>query len=198
MTDFLIYGQLVPVPDHENTIPSTSQSPPATLRMFASRILPGPPQPAARVPRPDDPTPRKPPALASSAAKRKRETSVSASFAVVAGGKRSKAAAEEEEQVRRAREVMFNMPKADSAEPRRVSSVKGTFKVPSLPARGGSLDAIGDESSFDVFGAVEDVGKGKGKGKDAAEKPGSNELEKANKTVSPLPLVGLPAHTSRL
>ncbi|KIP08646.1 hypothetical protein PHLGIDRAFT_103985, partial [Phlebiopsis gigantea 11061_1 CR5-6] len=181
MTDFLIYGQLVPVPDHENSIPSSSQLPPTMIRMFASRILPGPPQPAARVPRPDDPTPRKPPALA----KRKRETSISASFSVVTGSKRSKASVEEEEQIRRAREVMFNMPKAapsDSTKPKRVRSAKDTFKVPSLPARGGSLDMIGDESPVDVFGVVEDTVKGKAK--DIVEKPGSSELEKANKTVS--------------
>lgn len=189
MADFLIYGQLIPNPDHDNTMPSSSGSPPTTLHMFASRILQGPPQPVARPPRPDDPTPRKPPAsAASNGAKRKRDGSIP-SLVLVGASKRSKASPEEDEQIRRAREVMLNMPKAGPSQPnglKRARSSKASdasaFKVPSLPARGGSLGTIPSQSSSDVFGIVSETGKGKGK--EAAEQTGSSELEKANKTVS--------------
>ncbi|EKM53614.1 uncharacterized protein PHACADRAFT_260057, partial [Phanerochaete carnosa HHB-10118-sp] len=70
-TDFLIYGQLMPTADQDKPLPSTSDAPPETLHILAARILAHPPQPAVRAPRPDDPTPRRPPALSGSATKRK-------------------------------------------------------------------------------------------------------------------------------
>lgn len=172
--------------DHDNSTPSSSDMPPHTLQMFAARILPGPPQPAPRAPRPDDPTPRKPPGYTANAAKRKRESSYS-SLGPGDAGKRLKANSDEDEQVRRAREVMLYMPKAGAADAtglKRAKSCKNldTFKVPQLPARGGSMDSIPSASGVDVFGQVE-TASGKGKHKEVAEAPGSSELEKANKTV---------------
>jgi hypothetical protein len=184
-TDFLIYGQLMQSIDHDIPSSTISDSPPAILRMFASRILPGPLQPVARIPRPDDPTPRKPPAyVTSNTAKRKRESSYS-SIVPSEGLKRSKSMLVEDEQVRRAKEVMLNMP---IAGPSNANSLKGSrsikgpdaFKVPQLPARTGSSEAVLHE---DVFNSVAEPST-KGKGKEVAEMPGSSELEKANKTVS--------------
>ena len=145
----------MPVIDSESSVPSTSDSPPATLQMFAARILPGPPQPVTRAPRPDDPTPRKPPAyVTSNTAKRKRERSYNSIDTSSQGLKRTKSVLSEDEQVRRAREVMFNMPKSGVPEAnslKRSRSSKGPemFKVPPLPARSGSTDTI---VSDDVFG----------------------------------------------
>ncbi|GJE94654.1 hypothetical protein PsYK624_108250 [Phanerochaete sordida] len=170
-TDFLIYGQLMPTTEHDAPLPSTSDAPPSTLHILAARILPHPPPPASRAPRPDDPTPRRPPALGS-APKRK----ASEPDAQRAPPKRSKA--DEDEQVRRAREVMLHGPRGAAAGLARTKSSRGAdFKVPSLPARAGSLDS----ASFELRDAgTADVGKGKGR---EAEPPGSSELEKANKTV---------------
>lgn len=103
------------------------------------------------------------------------------------GNKRSKSSMEEDVQIRRAREVMLNMPKAAPSELNRLKRAQSsrtldTFKVPSLPARGGSLGSIASQSSFDVFGSVAETVKGKDK--PTIEQAGSSELEKANKTVS--------------
>lgn len=151
--------------------------------MYAARILPGPPPPAVRPPRPDDPTPRKPPAHLleyAGGSKRKREAS---SANLTAAGKRAKAGVlQDDENVRRAREVMLYGP---GAQPKKLSRAKtvgdDVFKVPEVPLRAATLEDISSQSmSQDIFGEVSSVSKGKDK---EVEKPGSSELEKANKMV---------------
>lgn len=188
MSDFLIYGQLVFAGDaFDEPLPSTSTTEPTMLQMYAARILPGPPPPVARLPRPDDPTPRKPPAhLLSAGSKRKRDAS-SASLSFNNGIKRAKSGyfsanpGDEDEAVRLAREVMLRGPQASSQL--RGKSAANVFKVPPLPARSGSLNTLesGSQSS-DVFGSVATLNQ-KGKGKAASEDVGLSELEKANKMV---------------
>ncbi|KAI0688456.1 hypothetical protein BC835DRAFT_1419128 [Cytidiella melzeri] len=184
--DFLIYGQLVPSQDSsEQSLPCSSTSVPATLQMYAARILTAPPPPVMRLPRPDDPTPRKPSAYAlGESAKRKREMS-GASLVPGGGIKKAKpgrieTSLEEDEQVRRAREVMLRGPSKISRE----KSEADIFKVPPLPTRSASLATMEtvSHSSMDVFGSV-GVVKNKGKGKEGYGDRGSTELEKANKTV---------------
>ena len=91
----------------------------------------------------------------------------------------------EDEQVRRAKEVMMNMPKAgpsDTSGLRRSKSGKilDSFKVPKVPTRVEATETVIPE---DVFGSTI-ASIGKGKTKEVAQMPGSSELEKANKTVS--------------
>lgn len=164
------------------SVPSTSTSEPMVLQMYASRILTGPPPPAVRIPRPDDPTPRKPPAhLLNAGAKRKREAST-ASLNFGDGIKRTKSgclAEEEDENVKMAREIMLRGPPATQASKlSRGKSSADVFKVPALPIRSGSLSTV----DTDVFGSVGSVSS-KGKGSTTSENVGSTELEKANKTV---------------
>lgn len=173
-TDFLIYGQLKPSAEPDASQASTSASAPETLHILAARILPHAPQPAPRAPRPDDPTPRRPPALL---APQKRKASDSD---VRAAQKRAKAA-EADAQVRLAREVMLHGPRAGLK--RAKSKPADAFKVPQLPARAGSLDGAAFEATQGAADASEAGVKGKGKEKDNVELPGSSELEKANKTV---------------
>lgn len=177
MFDFLIYGQLVPLPA---AAPSSSAAKPTILQMYAARILPGPPPPVVRPPRPDDPTPRKPPAhIISSGSKRKRDAS-GATLVSAQDTKRTKSGItpEENELVKLAREVMLRGPQV----PSRGRPEADVFKVPPLPLRAGSrysLDLTSQAS--DVFGSVASVN---GKGKGILESSGSSELEKANKIVS--------------
>ena len=93
--------------------------------------------------------------------------------------------------MRMARDVMHHMPKPGVSLPRilgrdvRPGKSADIFKVPALPAKANSQSAVKNTGSIgdeDVFGIVDDV-SGKQKGR-TAEKPGSDELEKANKTVS--------------
>ncbi|KAI0785835.1 hypothetical protein C8Q75DRAFT_774720 [Abortiporus biennis] len=189
-TDFLIYGQLMR--DTESTLigdtPSSSLSPPQTLHILAARILPNPPR---RPPRPDDPTPRKPPARlmfsSSASSKRKRDASVSSLDAL----QRSKSfKKEEEQQILLARDVMLHGPRGSSLARTNSAKLKNedidVFKVPSLPARSYSQFSIRDGSTTDadVIGGTADgqASGSKGKGK-SVETNGSAELEKANKTV---------------
>lgn len=185
-TDFLIYGQLLPDPSQDH-LPSTSSVPPQSLHILAARILSKPPPPVVRPPRPDDPTPRKPPTQISTS-KRKRELSgMNLDFG--SSAKRAKAKNEEDEQVRMARDVMFNMPKpgALGKEVRMGGKDDALFKVPEVPSR--PLGRSYSESSVvdtDVFGDITAPLEPKGKSRAlAVEKSGSDELEKANKIVSP-------------
>ncbi|KAI0077201.1 hypothetical protein K474DRAFT_1112134 [Panus rudis PR-1116 ss-1] len=232
--DFLIYGQLRP-DFSSDTEASSSTKPPQLLHILAARILPHPPITVSsssssqlatsgstgRIPRPDDPTPRKPPAHLSSGMKRKREPtltaldfSTSASNASKSNAKRAKSSSslagevEEAEEVKFAREVMTKMPGPGTSfslpppkvlgREARIGKKEREFKVPELP-RTQSLGGM----DGDVFVESPVVGsnleynssssKGKGKGKAGEKererekekvKPGSDELEKANKTVS--------------
>lgn len=125
-SDFIIYGQLEPSIDpFDQLMPSTSTSAPLTLHLRAARILPAPP-PKVRLPRPDDPTPRKPPPLFS--LKRKRDAS--ASFSADAA-------------LEKARQVMLRMPRTAQPGPKTVKLLgkearivkDDVFKVPTLPSR---------------------------------------------------------------
>jgi len=193
--DFLIYGELrQQLHEAAEILPSSSSKPPEVLCILAARILPHPP---ARIPRPDDPTPRKPPPAYSlgSSAKRKRDLS-SANLDFPGGAGSSKRAKgkdraddDDDEQVRMARDVMLHMPKPGVSLPRilgrDVRPEKSTsvgFKIPALPAHAQSQPAgkLDGGNAADVFGTVE--GRN-GKERAAEPKPGSDELEKANKTV---------------
>ncbi|KAI0359223.1 hypothetical protein OH77DRAFT_1517774 [Trametes cingulata] len=193
--DLLIYGELrEPSPPADAPVPSTSSAPPKTLHLLAARILPGPPPPPTfRLPRPDDPTPRRPPPTFN--AKRKRDASglpfnLAASSAD--GSKRTKtndkgkgkallAADGSEEAMRQAAaEVMLRMPKPSKSDGAAQVSVKAlgkdarvgvrkeVFKVPSLPVRVSRAET-------DVFGTVN------GEPPDGTTSDGS--IEKENKTA---------------
>ncbi len=148
------------------------------MHILAARILPNPPPPVNRAPRPDDPTPRLPPAHlfedTEPFTRRKRELSDASIVFGGGGAKRKKPA--EDEQVKRAREVMLNLPKpggpsASAPKGSRISKEDVIFKVPHLPNRTSSVSDV----DSDVFGSVHRKGK--------ERESGSDELEKANKTV---------------
>ncbi|EIW80507.1 hypothetical protein CONPUDRAFT_166014 [Coniophora puteana RWD-64-598 SS2] len=168
-TEIIIYGA---VADHFSPLlplASTSHSPPLEIRVGRVTHVPPTRTNTLRPPRPDDPTPRKPPI-----ATRPR---ISASLGGGAGkhltfdargGKGAKA--EEEDIVRRAREVMLHMPKSLPARGK-----AGSFKVPALPVKvkGKGKERADDfeDVQMDVFGAVEtsnvtmESSSRKGKGK---------------------------------
>jgi hypothetical protein len=100
-SDILIYGQLL---ETDHPIPSSSASPDILpmLHLHAARIYVVPPVQQPRPPRPDDPSPRFPPALVHT---RKRHTEESPSTQL----KRRK----EEAVPQNARNVMARMPSAD-------------------------------------------------------------------------------------
>lgn len=198
----MIYGELrQQPPDSIDPLPSSSSNPPQVLCILAARILPNRP---ARIPRPDDPTPRKPSAYLNSSGstntKRKRDLSStnpdighadSSKRARSIKGKGRAGEDDEDEQVKLAREVMLHLPKpvaSGSSLPRllgrdaRPGKSTDTFKVPAVPVRAHSQPVGKDNPAnhADVFG-VEPGAHGS-----AAERPGSDELEKANKTVSAL------------
>ncbi|KII95539.1 hypothetical protein PLICRDRAFT_25981 [Plicaturopsis crispa FD-325 SS-3] len=134
-----------------------------TLTLQIARITTTPPT-LLRPPRPDDPTPRKPPphfTFTTDARKGKRK------------------ATDEDERVRKAREVMLfgRISKSKEKEP--------VFKVPSVPTRG---DVFGPLCS----GSGVDNGNGKGKGKaqdkeraeaDKEREKAEAEMEQSNKSV---------------
>ncbi|KAI0800339.1 hypothetical protein C8Q74DRAFT_1190747 [Fomes fomentarius] len=121
--DVLIYGELRNAPPSTTTaVPSTSLATPKVLHLLAARINPGsPPPPSFRLPRPDDPTPRRPPLAFG--AKRKRDpsgvsfdltsnTSESSKRAKVAEGKgKGRASANDEALRKAAAETMIRIPK---------------------------------------------------------------------------------------
>lgn len=169
----------------DEVLPSTSGTDPLTLQMYAARILTAPPPRPTRVPRPDDPTPRKPSAyVLDGGNKRKREVSIASSQLSdkIKRTKSGRVLNEEDEQVKNAREVMLRGPQGGhNPRPSRGKSTQDVFKVPPVPVRSGSL-SMGESASqspVDVFGSVSTV---KSNGKEP-ELPGSSELEKANKIV---------------
>ncbi|KZT18585.1 hypothetical protein NEOLEDRAFT_149010 [Neolentinus lepideus HHB14362 ss-1] len=144
------------------------------LSLCVSRILPGP-----RLPRPDDPTPRKPP---------KRSLLSEAD-----GASKKRRKEREDEAVRRAREIMLRGPKAGPSKLPARPAVKGTkssdaaFKVPCVPAINRS--------------ASDPEAKAKGKSKGIEVRNGDEKMpgvERANKTlvktltVSHLSFAGMP------
>ena len=167
---------------------STSHSPPQTLHLLAARILPAPPPPPSfRLPRPDDPTPRRPPlafGVGGAGAKRKRE-SVKFDLSAAADGSASKRARDARDAKGKGRAIVGVDAKALGKDAR-VGTAKGdvfNFKVPSVPVRRTVSEA-------DVFGGGASAAKRKEKEKakdgekKAEEKEGEGEgVERENKNV---------------
>ncbi|KAG1868258.1 hypothetical protein DFJ58DRAFT_653997 [Suillus subalutaceus] len=149
-TEILIFGK----------VHSSSTTPSLTIR--AARIIP-----ATRAPRPDDPTPRKPP---------QHLLTRTQSIGELAANTRIKVKGDESEVVRRAREVMLHLPNSKSRgrgkDKERGSAV---FKVPALPAK-----KTNHAPDADVFGPVSDA-----KGKARAVDEGIGNIEQENKSVCP-------------
>ncbi|KAI0740669.1 hypothetical protein C8Q76DRAFT_641219 [Earliella scabrosa] len=159
--DLLIYGELRDAsPTSVPTVASTSASPPKVLHLLAARILPGPPPPPSfRLPRPDDPTPRRPPQTFG--AKRKRDTSgvpfdLSGSTTSAEGSKRAKtvsdakgkgrASAHDEALRKAAAETMLRIPK-----PQRSVAQQVDVKALGKDARVGVRKEKDKEKDRDVF-----------------------------------------------
>ncbi|KAG1793938.1 uncharacterized protein HD556DRAFT_456213 [Suillus plorans] len=147
-TEILIFGKI-----HSSlTTPS--------LTIHVARIIP-----ATRAPRPDDPTPRKPP---------QHLLTRTQSIGELAANTRIKVKGDDSEVVRRAREVMLHLP---NSKPRGRGKDKerssAGFKVPTLPAKKTNYAPEGD-----VFGPVSDA-----KGKARAVDEGICDIEQENKSI---------------
>lgn len=147
-TEILIFGKI-----HSSlTTPS--------LTIHVARIIP-----ATRAPRPDDPTPRKPP---------QHLLTRTQSIGELAANTRIKVKGDDSEVVRRAREVMLHLP---NSKPRGRGKEKergsAGFKVPTLPAKKPNHAPEGD-----VFGPVSDA-----KGKARAIDEGICDIEQENKSI---------------
>lgn len=131
-----------------------------SLKIHVARIAP-----ATRAPRPDDPTPRKPP---------QHLLARTQSIGELAANTRIKVKGDDSEVVRRAREVMLHLP---NSKPRGRGKDKdrggAVFKVPALPAK-----KTNHASDADVFGPVSDA-----KGKLRAVDEGIGDIEQENKSV---------------
>lgn len=170
-SDILIFGRLCST----STSPSSSPSSPI-LKLFAARIAPNLPPPVLasrpRPPRPDDPTPRKPPLLLLST---KRHAALED---VVRGAKKrakvsSDSIAELSKKLRinpslqsRAGAPSFKVPLLPS------SALKGKGKARATPADETDSDVFGTKVSSQAFGSDKTVGD-------------ESELEKENKNVYP-------------
>ncbi|KAF8845963.1 hypothetical protein BDN67DRAFT_6153 [Paxillus ammoniavirescens] len=191
-TEIIIYGEadtLLCSPRFSSAAPSSesSGSPPLTIRV--ARITPTP-----RPPRPDDPTPRKPPAhLYGGSAIRELGANKRIKPQSISGKDKAKANKRDENDiVRRAREVMLHLPgskapvngrakandksmesiadktKQKSHGKGQPSSKDSVFKVPELPAKARRRQ---EDAGTDVFGIVEppltstNGSSAKGKGK---------------------------------
>ncbi|KAJ7233523.1 hypothetical protein B0H12DRAFT_171230 [Mycena haematopus] len=123
------------------------------LQLLVARITPAPPPPSVRLPRPDDPTPRRPPLRFDAGnpfATRKRTASVASLGSGVRVG----------------------------LEP--VPESSASFKVPAVP-RAGKERAVDNED--DVFGPDLFGGAVENKGKRRREADAESEVEKANRTI---------------
>lgn len=163
---------------------STSAGPPP-LSVRVARIMPSP-----RAPRPDDPTPRQPPAHVFGAT---TFGDLGANKRIVArptAGKAKEKGKVEDHVLRRAREVMLHLPRSKAptrgdgeAKEKERSGRDAVFKVPELPVKARRKQG---DAATDVFGAVEPPrpqsanGKGKGKARDGEA---GNTIEGANKLV---------------
>lgn len=131
-----------------------------SLKIHVARIAP-----ATRAPRPDDPTPRKPP---------QHLLARTHSIGELAANTRIKVKGDDSEVVRRAREVMLHLP---NSKPRGRGKDKdrggAVFKVPALPAK-----KTNHASDADVFGPVSDA-----KGKLRAVDEGIGDIEQENKSI---------------
>lgn len=181
----VIYGEtstLLHPPPMQLSPAATSTSagqPPLSVRV--ARIMPAP-----RPPRPDDPTPRQPPAHVFGAT---TLGDLGANKRIVARPTAGKGKVEDHV-VRRAREVMLHLPRS-KAPPRGNGETKekeksgrgAVFKVPELPVKARRKQG---DAATDVFGAVEpprpQSANGKGKGQVEDGEAGST-IEDANKIV---------------
>lgn len=199
----MIYGEtstsLHPPPlQLSSAATSTSVEPPPPLSIRVARITSAP-----RAPRPDDPTPRKPPThvfgsttLGDLGANKRIIPRPSTGHDK---GKAKDKDKEEDNVLRRARDVMLHLPRSNmngrgKAKDKSASQRKDDFKVPELPAK---VRRKQGGAGTDVFGAVElpqpqSSTNGKGKGK-AAVVDGdiaiANPIEDANKLVRDVFLV---------
>lgn len=163
-SEILIYGHLPPTePQSQAQILSTStgsSTTPPELSLLARRIVPVPvvPPPVMRLPRPDDPTPRKPPlVIFGKKTGQSQRTSIS----------KPKEPEPEDSLVKRGKGEIKSLPRTGSAKSLGRSA---SFRVPD-----------------DVFGSTPVVtstlsAKGKGKGK--IEGLSSEQFETLNKVVS--------------
>lgn len=163
-SEILIYGHLEsPRPEPQVQIPSGSagsSTTPPELSLVARRIVPVPsaPPPVMRLPRPDDPTPRKPPLVifGKKAGQSQR-----------ASNPKLKEPGPEDSSIKRGKETMKSLPRTGSAKS---LGRTASFRVPD-----------------DVFGSTPVATstlstKGKGKGK--IEGLSSEQFETLNKAVS--------------
>ncbi|KAJ7496634.1 hypothetical protein FB451DRAFT_1456025 [Mycena latifolia] len=123
------------------------------LQLVVARITPAPPPPSLRLPRPDDPTPRRPPI----------RFDRSASTGANPFGKKRTASV------------------ADLGSGVRLEAPDAAFKIPEMPRSVKGKERAVDIDD-DVFGqgAVENKGKRK---RASDEADGENQMEKANKTI---------------
>jgi hypothetical protein len=173
----LIFGEAFSSPVASISINTSSSEHTRSLAIRIARITP-----AARAPRPDDPTPRKPPVHLTTSKKIIGELAANTRIRPRGNAK------EESEVVRRAREVMLHLP---NSKPRGRGKEKdkekgpAVFKVPALPARKTDHAAVAD-----VFGPVGDAkGKARAVNIEAMEE-GIGDVEQENKSVC-LPLLVL-------
>ncbi|KAG1722173.1 uncharacterized protein EDB91DRAFT_1210135 [Suillus paluster] len=149
-TEMLIFGEA-----HSSTTPS--------LTIRVARITP-----ASRPPRPDDPTPRKPPLHLLTSKRTIGELAANTRIKVNGNGK-----GDDSEVVRRAREVMLHLPNSKPRGRGKDKERGGIFKVPTLPAK--NTHHIADA---DVFGPVSDP-----KGKARAVDDEICDIEQENKSI---------------
>ncbi|KAF8554840.1 hypothetical protein OG21DRAFT_1508486 [Imleria badia] len=186
-TDIVIYGEtstlLHPPPMQLSPAATSTSVGPPPLSVRVARITPAP-----RAPRPDDPTPRRPPARLFGGT---TLGDLGANKRIVArpsAGKEKEKEKVEDPVLRRAREVMLHLPRsevpANASGKQKDKGVRdATFKVPELPVKARRKQG---DAGTDVFGAVEPPRplsvNGKGKGK-AEEGESGNTIEEANKLV---------------
>lgn len=186
-TEVIIFGR----PQPSFPFPASLSTP---LRLVVARLAHGPPpsaSPAGRAPRPDDPTPRKPPLLYFGAKRSSEDRAGDAPKCrktdTNADGK-AKKGKEDEEVLKRAREVMLGRPTHLGAGVRAKSTSAlmnlesdTVFKVPAVPLdRKGKRKA--EQDSTDVFGSEKDLFGGKVNG--AAKKGKGKEKERAMSVAS--------------
>lgn len=178
------------LPNPASSEKSNAQGPPP-IQLTVARITPAPmPTTTTRLPRPDDPTPRKPPPLLLAKGRDLRRVGSSSLSAPLGGHKRQK----------------LSHPVGDSSLAgglgsgvRLGANQAGMFKVPLVPVRNGTTKGKGKEKAIvveddgDVFGDigvmpktdVKRVGESKAKKKagENGSSVGESQLERENKDV---------------
>ena len=158
-SEILIYGHL-PSAQPESYASAEPSTVPPELSLVARRIVPVPsiPPPVMRLPRPDDPTPRKPPLVifGKKAVKAQRTSS-----------SKLKEPEPEDSSIKHRKEAAKTLPRTGSAKNLGRSS---SFRIPD-----------------DVFGSTSiplSIPSGKGKGKGKIEGLSSEQFQTLNKAVS--------------